>query len=212
MRGGAGARVSANSLTHPGTFFSPSCRAVPGACPERTTCITTQVLTGCKVRPLYVVKSCTCTSLLSLAHASPTSRCAFLQHRPLHVPPLLDPLRVRRQDGRRSLCLRLLCRRHLGSVCWKVGRQIVSGTWTRSGSSVYTRTLRPDHGDPCPSELSGRKRMCLIFCATYGTSCLIVLVRSLPLLLIGRILGGVSTVSRLGSSSQHQPGWTPLTY
>jgi len=39
----------------------------------------------------------------------------------------------------------------------------------------------------------GRKRMCLVFCATYGTSCLIVLYRSLPLLLLGRVLGGIST-------------------
>lgn len=37
--------------------------------------------------------------------------------------------------------------------------------------------------------------MCLAFCGLYATSCFIVLIRSLPILLLGRILGGISTVS-----------------
>lgn len=37
--------------------------------------------------------------------------------------------------------------------------------------------------------------MCLVFCGTYAASSLIVLIRSFPLLLVGRFLGGVSTVS-----------------
>lgn len=42
---------------------------------------------------------------------------------------------------------------------------------------------------------SGRKFMCLVFCGTYAASSLIVLLRSLPFLLVGRLLGGISTVS-----------------
>lgn len=36
--------------------------------------------------------------------------------------------------------------------------------------------------------------MCLVFCGLYSSSCFIVLFRNLPLLLFGRVLGGVSTV------------------
>lgn len=40
----------------------------------------------------------------------------------------------------------------------------------------------------------GRKRACLVFCATYAASCLLtVSSSSLPLLQLGRILGGIST-------------------
>lgn len=40
----------------------------------------------------------------------------------------------------------------------------------------------------------GRKRACLVFCATYAASCLLTVASaSLPLLLLGRVLGGVST-------------------
>lgn len=39
----------------------------------------------------------------------------------------------------------------------------------------------------------GRKRLCLVFCATYAAACACILVPSLPVLLVGRILGGVST-------------------
>ncbi|KAJ6624257.1 DUF791-domain-containing protein [Mycena sp. CBHHK59/15] len=39
----------------------------------------------------------------------------------------------------------------------------------------------------------GRKRLCLIFCATYTSACLCILVPFLPVLLFGRVLGGIST-------------------
>ncbi|CAK7231807.1 hypothetical protein SCUCBS95973_008045 [Sporothrix curviconia] len=40
----------------------------------------------------------------------------------------------------------------------------------------------------------GRKRACLVFCATYAASCILtVAFASLPVLLAGRILGGIST-------------------
>ncbi|KAJ7785333.1 hypothetical protein DFH07DRAFT_948411 [Mycena maculata] len=39
----------------------------------------------------------------------------------------------------------------------------------------------------------GRKRLCLVFCATYTAACLCILVPFLPILLIGRVLGGIST-------------------
>ncbi|KAL1892500.1 hypothetical protein Sste5346_007010 [Sporothrix stenoceras] len=40
----------------------------------------------------------------------------------------------------------------------------------------------------------GRKRACLVFCATYAASCLLTVSSAfLPLLLLGRILGGIST-------------------
>ncbi|KAJ7064974.1 hypothetical protein C8F01DRAFT_1128976 [Mycena amicta] len=39
----------------------------------------------------------------------------------------------------------------------------------------------------------GRKRLCLAFCALYTCACLCILVPFLPVLLLGRILGGVST-------------------
>ncbi|KAJ7238813.1 hypothetical protein B0H12DRAFT_1326754 [Mycena haematopus] len=39
----------------------------------------------------------------------------------------------------------------------------------------------------------GRKRLCLVFCATYTCACLCILVPFFPVLLIGRVLGGIST-------------------
>ena len=41
--------------------------------------------------------------------------------------------------------------------------------------------------------VSGRKRMCMIFCATYSCACAIIQVPSLPILFVGRLLGGFST-------------------
>ncbi|KAJ7275665.1 hypothetical protein C8J57DRAFT_1177338 [Mycena rebaudengoi] len=39
----------------------------------------------------------------------------------------------------------------------------------------------------------GRKRLCLVFCATYTGACVCTLVPFLPTLLLGRVLGGAST-------------------
>ncbi|KAI0353932.1 DUF791-domain-containing protein [Trametes cingulata] len=39
----------------------------------------------------------------------------------------------------------------------------------------------------------GRKRMCMVFCVTYALACAIIQVPSLPLLFVGRLLGGFST-------------------
>ncbi|KAJ7104382.1 hypothetical protein B0H15DRAFT_809794 [Mycena belliarum] len=39
----------------------------------------------------------------------------------------------------------------------------------------------------------GRKRLCLVFCATYTAACLCIMVPFLPVLLVGRVLGGIST-------------------
>ncbi|KAF7316194.1 hypothetical protein MIND_00137600 [Mycena indigotica] len=39
----------------------------------------------------------------------------------------------------------------------------------------------------------GRKRLCMIFCASYTCACLCILVPILPVLLFGRVLGGIST-------------------
>ncbi|KAJ8488993.1 hypothetical protein ONZ51_g3194 [Trametes cubensis] len=39
----------------------------------------------------------------------------------------------------------------------------------------------------------GRKRMCMIFCVTYSCACAIIQVPSLPVLFVGRLLGGFST-------------------
>ncbi|KAJ3813254.1 hypothetical protein F5876DRAFT_87178 [Lentinula aff. lateritia] len=38
----------------------------------------------------------------------------------------------------------------------------------------------------------GRKKICLVFCITYSLSCACIFVRYLPILLIGRSLGGIS--------------------
>ncbi|KAF7325803.1 hypothetical protein MKEN_00430900 [Mycena kentingensis (nom. inval.)] len=43
------------------------------------------------------------------------------------------------------------------------------------------------------ADSTGRKRLCLVFCATYTSACLCILVPSLPVLLFGRVLGGIST-------------------
>ena len=40
---------------------------------------------------------------------------------------------------------------------------------------------------------SGRKRLCQVFCITYTLACLCILIPTLPVLLLGRVLGGVST-------------------
>ncbi|KAJ6586323.1 hypothetical protein DFH09DRAFT_255134 [Mycena vulgaris] len=39
----------------------------------------------------------------------------------------------------------------------------------------------------------GRKRLCLVFCATYTAACVCIMVPFLPVLLVGRVLGGIST-------------------
>ncbi|KAJ7485793.1 hypothetical protein FB451DRAFT_1350207 [Mycena latifolia] len=39
----------------------------------------------------------------------------------------------------------------------------------------------------------GRKRLCLVFCATYTAACMCIMVPFLPVLLVGRVLGGIST-------------------
>jgi MFS family permease len=40
---------------------------------------------------------------------------------------------------------------------------------------------------------SGRKRLCLIFCVTYTLTCVCIQFSFLPILLLGRVLGGIST-------------------
>lgn len=42
-------------------------------------------------------------------------------------------------------------------------------------------------------QYSGRKRLCLVFCITYSLACLCILIPYLPVLLFGRLLGGIST-------------------
>ncbi|KJA17597.1 hypothetical protein HYPSUDRAFT_46222 [Hypholoma sublateritium FD-334 SS-4] len=39
----------------------------------------------------------------------------------------------------------------------------------------------------------GRRKLCLVFCITYTLACVCILVPYIPLLLLGRVLGGVST-------------------
>lgn len=39
----------------------------------------------------------------------------------------------------------------------------------------------------------GRRRLCLAFCAAYAAACVCTLFGSLPILLLGRVLGGLST-------------------
>ncbi|TFK48921.1 DUF791-domain-containing protein [Heliocybe sulcata] len=39
----------------------------------------------------------------------------------------------------------------------------------------------------------GRKRMCMIFCISYTLACVCILIPSLPILFLGRLMGGVST-------------------
>lgn len=40
---------------------------------------------------------------------------------------------------------------------------------------------------------SGRRKLCLVFCMTYTLACICITIPSLPTLLFGRILGGIST-------------------
>lgn len=44
------------------------------------------------------------------------------------------------------------------------------------------------------ADLYGRRKTCLSFCIIYSASCLTVLSTSLPLLFLGRILGGIASV------------------
>ncbi|OCH86467.1 DUF791-domain-containing protein [Obba rivulosa] len=39
----------------------------------------------------------------------------------------------------------------------------------------------------------GRKKLCLVFCITYALACACILFPSLPILFLGRLLGGIST-------------------
>ncbi|EIW78301.1 DUF791-domain-containing protein [Coniophora puteana RWD-64-598 SS2] len=40
---------------------------------------------------------------------------------------------------------------------------------------------------------SGRKKLCLIFCATYALTCACITIPFLPVLMFGRVMGGIST-------------------
>jgi MFS family permease len=40
---------------------------------------------------------------------------------------------------------------------------------------------------------SGRRKLCLVFCVTYSLSCACIAIPSVPILFIGRLLGGFST-------------------
>ncbi|KAI9509302.1 hypothetical protein F5148DRAFT_1012473 [Russula earlei] len=54
------------------------------------------------------------------------------------------------------------------------------GVWADTNSYLFLR-------------LSGRKRICLLFCILYATTCGLLLFPFFPLLLLARILGGIST-------------------
>ena len=41
--------------------------------------------------------------------------------------------------------------------------------------------------------LSGRRKLCLIFCVTYTLACACINIPSIPVLFFGRLLGGIST-------------------
>lgn len=54
------------------------------------------------------------------------------------------------------------------------------------------------HIPTCPLSMlttpcSGRKRLCLIFCVTYALTCACIQIPILPVLFLGRVLGGIST-------------------
>ena len=40
---------------------------------------------------------------------------------------------------------------------------------------------------------SGRKRICLLFCILYATTCVLLLFPFFPVLLMGRVFGGIAT-------------------
>lgn len=49
---------------------------------------------------------------------------------------------------------------------------------------------------PCAS---GRKRLCMVFCVTYVATCMLIQISSLPVLFVGRLLGGFSTAILLST-------------
>ena len=57
------------------------------------------------------------------------------------------------------------------------------------------------HADISPllPYLSGRKRMCMVFCMTYIVTCTLIQSSSKPILFIGRLLGGFSTAILLST-------------
>ena len=61
----------------------------------------------------------------------------------------------------------------------------------RPHTALSYRAPRLDHCSP--HLISGRRRLCLMFCVTYSLTCGLLLVPSLPVLLLGRVLGGIST-------------------
>lgn len=48
-------------------------------------------------------------------------------------------------------------------------------------------------GCPLNKPLSGRKKLCLVFCITYLFTCFCITIRYLPVLFLGRLAGGIST-------------------
>lgn len=51
-------------------------------------------------------------------------------------------------------------------------------------SAYFIGTLADKHG---------RKAACLVFCVTYALSCVLTMIPSLPLLFLGRVMGGIGT-------------------
>lgn len=62
-----------------------------------------------------------------------------------------------------------------------------------SKTFLFPSLLNEQHKIIHPFLLSGRRLLCLLFCLTYTATCTLLLVPSFPLLLLGRILGGIST-------------------
>lgn len=65
-----------------------------------------------------------------------------------------------------------------------VSTLFTTGFLSGAVSAYATGTLADRHG---------RRLACLVFCGTYALSCALTMVPSLPLLFVGRILGGVGT-------------------
>jgi MFS family permease len=90
-------------------------------------------------------------------------------------------------DRRRSLRARLPC-------CWRPcasRRRLVSWYYPLSiSSAALTPLSRLDHRR---ADRYGRRRLCLVFTATYTLSCATKMIRPLPSLVLGRLLGGLST-------------------
>ena len=134
--------------------------------------------------------------LLACQSGQLTERCRCrLAARTLHLLRVSRATRPIGTPRRSSIRPRILNGRCGCTVRRCLGRPIVSSLRFWRIYMARTKLTRSSHRPPA----SGRKRMCMVFCLTYILTCILIQFSSLPILFVGRLLGGFSTAILLST-------------